>query len=104
MKLVIASLLVFSLVILFLFALFPSDITVTRIVQIDRAPGEVLKQIDDLRNWEKWNEFVSGSFENGITNMKQYVGADSAKIDMGSVHIQLIKVAYGYRIHHLESW
>lgn len=92
MKLFIGSLLVFSLVILFLFALFPSDITVSRIVQINRSPEEVLKQIDDLRQWKKWNAFVSQSAEVGTTKTSPYHGTDSATIDMGRVRIQLIKV------------
>ena len=58
MRLQIGIFLVFSLVILFLFALFPSDISVSRIVQINRPRGEVLKKIDDLREWRNWNELL----------------------------------------------
>lgn len=92
MKLFIGSLLVFSLIILFLFALFPSEITVTRIVHIHRSPEDVLKHIDDLREWKTWNEFVIHSYEAGRANTDQNHGTDSGTIDMGGVHIQLIKL------------
>jgi hypothetical protein len=92
LKLFIGSLLVFSLVILFLFALFPSDIAVSRVVQINRSPEEVLKHIADLREWKKWNEFVSQSQKEELTNTQQNHGTDSANIITDNVHIQLIKV------------
>lgn len=92
MKLFIGSLLVLSLVIIFLFALFPSDITVTRVVQINRSRGEVLKQIDDLREWKKWNEFVINPSPREMNNTTNERGADSAFIDIGGAHIQLLEV------------
>ena len=91
MKLFIASLLVFSLVILFLFALFPTDITVSRVVQINRSSAEVLRKIDDLREWKSWNELLV----NGLDNMKKVnapVKIDSSHIQKGFFMIDLLKV------------
>ena len=92
MKLVIASLVVFSIVILFLFALFPSDIAVSRVIQINRAPADVTRKIDDLRQWKSWNEFVIHPSPREINNTTNEHGADSTFIDIGGVHIQLIEV------------
>jgi hypothetical protein len=58
LKLIIGSVLVFSLIILFLFALCPSDISVSRVIQINRPRVEVLKKINDLREWRNWNELL----------------------------------------------
>jgi hypothetical protein len=58
LKLIIASLIVFSIVILFLFALFPSDISVSRVVQIRASPQEVQKKISDLPDWRSWNDML----------------------------------------------
>jgi hypothetical protein len=58
LKLIIASLIVFSITILFLFALFPSDIAVSRVVQIRASPQEVQKKITDLTNWRSWNDML----------------------------------------------
>jgi hypothetical protein len=58
LKLIIASLVVFSIVVLFLFALFPSDISVSRVIQIRASPEDVQKKISDLTNWRSWNEML----------------------------------------------
>jgi hypothetical protein len=58
LKLIIASLIVFSIVILFLFALFPSYISVSRLVQIRASPQEVQKKISDLAHWRSWNDMM----------------------------------------------
>jgi hypothetical protein len=58
LKLIIASLIIFSVVILFLFALFPSDISVSRIVEIRSSREQVSKKISDLREWRTWNDML----------------------------------------------
>jgi Polyketide cyclase / dehydrase and lipid transport len=58
LRLVIGSLIVFSLIIFFLFALFPSHISVTRLISINRSQTEVLNKISDLRTWKSWNGFL----------------------------------------------
>ena len=90
MKLFIASLLVFSLVILFLFALFPSDISVTRVVQINRPKTDVSHKIADLREWKSWNELLV----NGLDNIKTVyapVKMDSVRIQKGYFTVDLVK-------------
>lgn|GEM_PF-100219 len=88
MKLIIASLLVFSLVILFLFALFPSDISVTRVVQIRSTKQAVYKKIADLREWKSWNGLMINSFENKVYAA---ITTDSGKISRGNFSIILMK-------------
>jgi len=90
LKLIIASLLVFSLVILFLFALFPSDISVTRIVEINRSKIDVSHKIADMREWKSWNEMLV----NGLDNIKKVyapVKTDSVHIQKGYFTIDLLK-------------
>ncbi len=58
LRLVIGSIIILSLIVLFLFALFPSTISVTRMVQINCTESRILNDISDLRNWKNWNEFV----------------------------------------------
>ncbi|HEY2350275.1 MAG TPA: hypothetical protein VGH64_14760 [Puia sp.] len=59
MKLVVGSIVILSLVLLFLFALFPSVVSVTRMVQIKSPGDKILNKIADLRTWKEWNEFVN---------------------------------------------
>lgn len=91
MKLIIASIVIFSLVILFLFALFPSDITVSRVIQIKSSPDQIHKKIADLREWYSWNDFLYDAF--GANKMASYA---MGKIDSNYIHevyvnIDLIK-------------
>jgi hypothetical protein len=91
LKLIIASLIVFSLVILFLFALFPSDISVSRIIQIRNTPERVYKKIADLREWKSWNEFL---FETYAANSQAGYGQgrnDSNYLDRINVQVELLK-------------
>ncbi|HEY4965032.1 MAG TPA: SRPBCC family protein [Puia sp.] len=90
MKLFIGSLLVLSLVILFLFALFPSEITVSRVVQINKPPADVLKKIDDLREWKNWNDFLfAGYAQNSVSYA--HGEEDSIKIVRPYVTVDLLK-------------
>ena len=89
MKLIIASLIVFSLIILFLFALFPSDISVSRVIQIRSSPAKIQKEIADLRNWNDWNEMLPGPSEHGFNQSDK---TDSEYISRGAVTIEVLKV------------
>ena len=89
MKLIIASLVVFSLVILFLFALFPADISVSRIVQIRCSPEKLRNKIADLREWKSWNELLGNALENKINAP---VTTDSTEIRKGAFDVLLLKV------------
>jgi hypothetical protein len=88
LKLIIASLIIFSLVILFLFALFPSDISVSRVVQIRASPWNVQKKISDLREWGTWNEMLPG---NPGQSKNQSGNTDSNYISRGVVSIEILK-------------
>jgi hypothetical protein len=91
LRLVIGSLIVFSLVILFLFALFPSHISVTRVISINRSPTDVLNRLSDLRTWKTWNEFLTqpGS-NNNPSGSADSAWADNLRIN-GAV-IRLVSV------------
>jgi hypothetical protein len=59
LRLVIGSIVILSLVVLFLFALFPSTVSVTRVMLINSSEEKILNKISDLRTWKSWNEFVN---------------------------------------------
>jgi hypothetical protein len=89
LKLVIGSLVIFSIVILFLFALFPADISVTRLVQISRPGAEVRKKIVDLREWTSWNLFSEFGSDKSISYAMGKI--DSSHIHEVYVDIDLLK-------------
>ncbi len=90
MKLFIASLIVFSLVIVFLFALFPSDLSVSRVIQIRSPAANVQKEIADLRKWKTWNDMLPGSAEPSSGGSDKI---DSGYISAGTTTIEVLKIS-----------
>jgi hypothetical protein len=91
LKLIIASLVVFSVVILFLFALFPSDISVTRVVEINCSKEKLIGKIADLRTWPKWNLLLADS--GAVHRAESGSQIDSAFLNIGGVSVSLLYVA-----------
>ncbi|MDP4130316.1 MAG: SRPBCC family protein [Bacteroidota bacterium] len=60
MKLVIGSVIALFGIVFFLFALFPSDMSVSRVVRINAPRDSVLGVLSDLRTWSKWNTLIGG--------------------------------------------
>jgi hypothetical protein len=65
LKLIVGSILVFSIVILFLFALFPSEVSVMRVVQIRNSKDSVFRKLTNLADWKSWNLFFIQPLTNG---------------------------------------
>jgi hypothetical protein len=90
LRLFIASLFIFSFVILFLFALFPSDISVSRVVQIRSSHQRIQNKIADLREWPGWNELYSNGLKN-MENIDAPLHIDSLNIRKSYFEINLLK-------------
>jgi hypothetical protein len=89
LKLIIASLVVFSVIILFLFALFPSDISVTRVVEINCSRENLIGKIADLRTWPKWNLLLAAPSANSLSN-NHANQIDSGFLNIGGVLVSLL--------------
>jgi hypothetical protein len=90
LKLVIASLIVFSFVILFLFALFPADLSVSRVIQIRSSAENIQKEIADLREWKAWNEMLPSEVEQGSSLSDK---TEPDYISKGATIIEVLKVS-----------
>jgi hypothetical protein len=86
LKLILGSLIIFSLVILFLFALFPSDISISRIVQINNPQENVRKKIVNLREWKTWNEMLLTQFSGNNPNDQ----LDAALMKRGNISVEIL--------------
>lgn len=60
-KLVLISIIVFFLVVCFLFALFPRDVMVSRVVRIPVSRVELNGVLSNLSDWPRWNHFLDGT-------------------------------------------
>jgi hypothetical protein len=90
-KLIVASILVLSIIILFLFSLFPADISVSRIINISHSKHEIQKTISDLRTWKKWNVLISMPPTKDIIDTASEK-SDSTFLIENNLRVQLIKI------------
>lgn len=91
MRLVIGSIVILSLIILFLFALFPSTVSVTRMVQINSSEDKIMNNISDLRNWKRWNEFVNSPGIKKDPNSKtDSMRADYLRVDGNEIFLSVV--------------
>ncbi len=90
MKLIIASIIVFSLVILFVFALFPADISVSRILEMKCPAERVQKEIADLRTWKNWNLLLANAAAPENTGLSPELN-DSNYLSRGALSVTLVK-------------
>ena len=58
LKLALISILVFFFVLTFLFALFPSDIRISRVIAIQSSKEKIMATIGNLQTWKEWNDLV----------------------------------------------
>jgi hypothetical protein len=92
LRLVIGSLIVFSLVILFLFALFPSHISISRVISINRPQTEVLDKISDLRTWKSWNEFlIQPGSNNNSAGVTDSAGSDHLRVNGAIIRLARVE-------------
>ena len=88
MRLVIGSIVILSLIVLFLFALFPSTVSVTRMVLINSSKEKILNKISDLRTWKSWNEFVnSPDAKNSLLTKPDSSQADYLRVGGNEISI-----------------
>lgn len=90
MKLIIASIIVLFGIVFFLFALFPADMTVSRIIRINAPRDAVVREVSDLRTWKNWNELARQKTE-GSTGSNNGEQTDSAHLENGRLSIYLLK-------------
>jgi hypothetical protein len=57
-RLFLISAIVLFMVLTFVFALFPSDIRISRVIDIDAPSAKTDSVIQELKTWDEWNEFV----------------------------------------------
>jgi hypothetical protein len=72
LKLAFISVIVFSGMLLLLSLLFPSQVFVSRAIQISRPAKTVLAMIDDPQLWKQWNPYVQNdSFQTAALILKE---------------------------------
>lgn len=64
-RLFLISAIVLFGILTFVFALFPSDIRISRVAQFDVTSAKIDSVINELATWDGWNQFVRDSLLSG---------------------------------------
>jgi hypothetical protein len=72
LKLLFISIVVLTLVVTFLFALFPSHMRISRVINIGVSAQKASSLVGELASWENWNQLVKTGVQ-----QKQYLSTPS---------------------------
>ncbi len=61
LRLILISLVVLGIVVTFVFSLFPSQIRISRVININAPKEKIASVINDLKTWDDWNELTRNS-------------------------------------------
>ncbi len=92
LKLALISVLVFFVILIFLFALFPSRISVNRIQTIHASKEKAATVVANLETWASWNHFVSDSFLTHISistppsGIGAWIRSDQLTVSINRIH------------------
>ena len=89
LRLVLVSIIVFALVIIFLFSLFPKNPSVSRVIKIHGSQEELTRILTDLSNWPAWNQFLAESDE-GKIRVSAPSNLPGSTIQKGQLTVRLI--------------
>jgi hypothetical protein len=95
LRLVIGSVVILSLIVLFLFALFPANVSVTRMVRINSPANNIQNKISDLRTWESWNEFVRvAGIKSDPHTITDSASADNLRVNGNEISLSEVRHNY----------
>jgi hypothetical protein len=97
-KLAIISLIVFGFLLFLLSLLFPSQVFVTRAININAPSVEVLKKISDTSHWSEWNPFAKDDagrlkIDSIVANGVEYSYLLSSHTEHGNIILSVIDTA-----------
>lgn len=84
LKLFLISIVVFGSLIILLSLLFPSNVRISRAINIGSAPGSVLEELNDLQNWPRWNEMITQGGRGNRKISKSLFSSDEMTITLRS--------------------
>jgi hypothetical protein len=92
LKLILISFIILFIVICFLFALFPRDITVSKVVRIPVSQEKVASTLSDLSSWSSWNQFLTEEGQ-GKINLSTNAKGPGASLQSGQLTVRIISAS-----------
>lgn len=90
-KLILVSIVILCIAVLFVFSLFPSDIRISRVINIHTSKERLHSALDDLNAWSRWNEFVRQS--NTKKNISTPSSGKGAYVESGGMRVTILRVS-----------
>jgi hypothetical protein len=95
LRLIIGSIVILSLIVCFLFALFPANVSVTRMVQINSPANNIRNKISDLSTWQSWNEFVrTPGIKSDTDTKRDSTVSDFLRVNGGEISLSGVRDNY----------
>ncbi len=82
LKLFVYSVVIFSILLLVLSFLFPTQVRVARAAAIRSPQSEMLTALSDLRTWQQWNEMLINPALTGVSVSSEKFQSDQLQIAM----------------------
>jgi hypothetical protein len=92
LKLFLISLIVLLFIVIFLFALIPSELSVSRVVRIQAGQERLAEALTDLSSWPSWNRFLNEQVPSKII-ISSKTGSAGASLHAGQLTVRLTSVA-----------
>lgn len=75
LKLFFISIIVIGIAIVFVFALFPNHIRISRVIQIQATRQKTAAIVNDLDTWQAWNELIGATPDSRVSANSKGPGA-----------------------------
>jgi len=82
LKLALISLFLLVLLVVGMALLIPSHVRISRAIDINAGRAEIFKELSDLREWPKWNEFVVDSILQSPVYQQSSIEAEGLTITL----------------------
>jgi hypothetical protein len=99
LKLMLISIVVFAIFLYLFSLLFPSEIRISRAINIGATKETVQQKIGNLRQWEQWNETVTSSGFTHCVYTDSAFSSDQLQVNLVHSSPDSIRVASGRQNH-----
>ena len=85
-KLILISIIMLCIAVIFVFSLFPSNIRISRVIDIHASKEKIFGVINDINTWKNWNEFVK---EANLDNISVPSNGKGAYIESSGMRVSI---------------
>ena len=80
LKLLVISMIVFAIIMFLVSLLFPSQVRIARAAAVTAPSSELVAKLNDMRNWQQWNEMVNNPELTGVSVSSEKFQSDQLQV------------------------